>query len=338
MTGPATSPIDILNFLIDCAHSGRGGVLVTLVGIEGSSPRAMGSQLAVASSGEYAGSLSGGCIEAAVAAEAVEALRSESPRIVRYGIGSPYLDIRLPCGGGIDLLFTPRPRLDVLRRTVELLESRRAASLTLDDKMVPSEAAVPSGWHNGKFTVTYTPPLRIRAFGQGEELTATTKLAHAFGARTESYSPYRRDLKSLADQGIAATHLEFRDAIPSTQSDLWTAIIFLFHDRDWEEALLPWALGLPRFYIGALGSRASQAARVAMLEAANVSPTDIQSLRSPVGLIPSTRDPATLALSILAEIAESFMSDANLPLAKAQMLAAQTQASSTTNLKRILQG
>ena len=322
MTGLATSPTDILAFLLDCADSGREGVLVTLVGIDGSSPRAIGSQMAVASDGDYAGSLSGGCIEAAVAAEALEALREGGPRIVRYGRGSPFFDIRLPCGGGIDLLFIPRPDLAALKGIVALLESRRAASLVLDDIMVAREAAGPSGWRDGKFIVTYTPPLRILAFGQGEELTATAKLAHVFGARTEVYSPHRRDVKSLAGQGISANLLEFRGAVPAIRSDPWTAIIFLFHDRDWEDALLPWACRLPRFYIGALGSRSSRHSLIEMLEAHDVPPIDIQSLRSPIGLIPSTRDPSTLALSILAEVAESFMADAGLPLAIQNEMAA----------------
>ena len=320
MTGLATSPIDILNFLIGCEEKARSGILVTLVGIEGSAPRAIGSQMAVADDGDYVGSLSGGCIEAAVAAEAIDALHSGAPRMVRYGAGSPYLDIRLPCGGGIDLLFTPRPDISVLRKAVALLEARRPANLTLGDDISAREPVGPSGWENERFAVTYTPPLRILAFGQGEELTATAKLAHGFGARIEAYTPYRRDVRMLARQGIAATLLEFRGAVPRLRSDPWTAILFLFHDRDWEEALLPWALGLPNFYIGALGSRASHAARTAMLEAAALPPEKIGTIRSPLGLIPSTRDPATLSISILAEIAETYMIDAYLPVARLGML------------------
>src|SRR3546814_3261056 len=102
---------------------------------------------------------------------------------------------------------------------------------------------------------------------------------------------------------------------PDSVADPWTAFIFLSHDRDWEEALSPGALGLPRLYIGALGSRRAHAARTEMLEAAGAPAAAIRAVRSPVGLIPSTRDPSSLAVSIMAEIAEAYINDASLPLA-----------------------
>jgi xanthine dehydrogenase accessory factor len=321
MSGIATSPLDILRFLIECEEAGRGTILVTLVGIEGSSPRAIGSQMAVASDGEYVGSLSGGCIEAAVAAEAIEALHSGFPRTVRYGAGSPYLDIRLPCGGGIDLLFTPRPDPSVLMKLLDIVEMRRPATLTLGDRLSADEAIGPSGWRGESFFVTYTPPLRILAFGQGEELTATARLANSFGARIEAFTPYRHDVDLLASVDISARLLKFRGVTPRLTSDPWTAIIFLFHDRDWEETLLSWALPLPHLYIGALGSRATHAARIAMLQAAGQSSASIQSIRSPVGMIPSTRDPVALSISILAEIAQSYMTEADLSLGQVDVLA-----------------
>lgn len=58
-----------------------------------------GTIMGVAQDGSFAGSLSGGCIENAVVAEALEALKEDAPRMVRFGAGSPYLDIKLPCGG-----------------------------------------------------------------------------------------------------------------------------------------------------------------------------------------------------------------------------------------------
>src|SRR3546814_12754505 len=68
-------------------------------------------------------------------------------------------------------------------------------------------------------------------------------------------------------------------------------------------------------YIGALGSRRSHSARTEMLEAAGAPAAAIRAVRSPVGLIPSTRDPSSLAVSIMAEIAEAYINDASLPLA-----------------------
>jgi len=315
MTGLASAPDDILKFVVARAAGGQGSVLVTLVGITGAAPRAIGAQMAVAANGDYIGSLSGGCIEAAVAEEALDVLASGRTRVVRFGAGSPYIDIRLPCGGGIDLIFTPNAEPAVIAAVLARLADRVPASLELDgDGQRASDACCPTGWRNNRFVVTYAPPLRVILFGQGEELTATAQLAHAFGALTQAFSPSARDVDLLRSKAIDAERLEFRTHAPWLSSDRWSAIVFLFHDRDWEERLIPWALGLPKFYIGALGSRRSHAERRNMLIAAGASGDAIQSLRSPVGLVPSTRDPAALAASILAEIVQEFAVDAALPL------------------------
>src|SRR3546814_11430894 len=108
-------------------------------------------------------------------------------------------------------------------------------------------------------------------------------------------------MRSLRGGNIEASRLSLLTMRPDIVSDPWTAFIFLFHDRDWEEALIPWALGLPRLYIGALGSRRSHAARHEMLEDAGTPAAATRAVRSPVGLIPSTRDPSPLPVSILAK-------------------------------------
>lgn len=323
MSGLATSPVDILRFLQNRADDGHACVLVTLTAIEGSSPRALGAQMAIAANGDYVGSFSGGCIEAAVVAEALETLGSGTARLVRFGAGSPYLDIRLPCGGGIDLLFTPQPDHPAIAHSIALLDERRPAALALSAAGVRArEADRLTGWQGEDFIVAYTPRLRIVAIGQGEELTATARLAHAFGAETLAFSPYERDVRALDAQGITADFLAVRNARPKLRPDPWTAFVFLFHDRDWEEALIPWALDLPKFYIGALGSKRSHAARRSMLETAGVTSDRLQSLRSPVGLVPSTRDPGALAASILAEIVQEFAVDADLSLMPADTMSA----------------
>ena len=303
----ASSPVDILQFLAARGGEGLGTVLVTLTDIIGSSPRAVGAQMAVASDGRYLGSLSGGCVEAAIVAEAMKVLAEGRPRLVRYGAGSPYLDIRLPCGGGIDLLFTPDPDAAVVADLLARLDRREAATLRLssDSANIVAGAAHPR-WQGDAFLLPYVPPLRVVAIGQGEELTALAGLAQSFGAGVAAWTPDRRALADLARSSLPATELTMRSALPAIASDAWTAIVFLFHDRDWEEALLPHALTLPAFYIGAVGSRRTQDSRIDMLRSSGTSDAALQRLETTVGLIPATRDPATLALSILSQVAERY--------------------------------
>lgn len=303
----ATAPLDVLRFVADCAAAGTPCVLVTLVGIEGGSSRGIGAQMAVAQDGRRVGSLSGGCVEDAVAAEAMEALADGWGRVVRYGIGSPYIDIRLPCGGGIDLLFTPAPDPAAITGVIAMLEAREPAVLTLDcDGARLAADATPQAWNGTAITHAYQPPLRIHVLGQGEDLTAFARLGAAYGAQIQALTPDRHTCESLVSQGIAATTLHTRTHLPDIASDAWSAIVFLFHGRDWEEHLLPQALDLPAFYIGAVGSRRTHAARLAALAEAGVSSEAIGRLRGHIGLIPATRDPATLALSVLAEVVADY--------------------------------
>lgn len=305
----ATTPADILRFVLNRSREGVGTILVTLTAIEGSSPRAIGAQMAVAADGRYVGSFSGGCIEAAVVAEAIGTLARGRAKLVRFGAGSPYLDIRLPCGGGIDLLFNPGPDPDAIAELLSRHDRREAAVLLLSHAGVVLEAASEGdcpGWRDDGFRLYYAPTLRVVAIGQGEELTALARLAASFGADISVLSPDERALGSLAAEGFDTFRLTARTLLPPVRTDAWTAILSLFHDRDWEEELLPLALRLPSFYIGAIGSRRTQDIRRDALRAAGV-PEDLrQKLRTSVGLIPATRDPATLALSALSQIVQEY--------------------------------
>lgn len=306
----ATTPADILRFALDRSREGVRTILVTLTAIEGSSPRAVGAQMAVADDGRYVGSFSGGCIEAAVVAEAMAALSDGRARLVRFGAGSPYLDIRLPCGGGIDLLFNPSPDPQVIAEALTRHDRREPAVLRLADDGVFAECATDRGelpgWRDGSFWLCYPPTLRVVAMGQGEELTALARLAASFGADVSVLSPDERALADLDAEGFATVPLTARTILPLVSTDPWTAIISVFHDRDWEEELLPRALRLPCFYIGAIGSRRTQAIRLDALRDAGVPEDFRRKLRTSVGLIPATRDPATLALSALSQIVQDY--------------------------------
>ncbi len=82
--------------------------VATVVKVEGSAPRPVGSTLAVSSSGELAGSVSGGCVESAVFEEAQEVLESGQPKLIRYGITDEMAwDVGLSCGGTIEVYVEP---------------------------------------------------------------------------------------------------------------------------------------------------------------------------------------------------------------------------------------
>ncbi len=88
--------------------SGKRVAIATVVNVEGSAPRPVGARMAVADSGELAGSVSGGCVESAVAVEAEDVLKTGKPRLIRYGITDEMAwDVGLACGGTIDVFVEP---------------------------------------------------------------------------------------------------------------------------------------------------------------------------------------------------------------------------------------
>ena len=104
---------------------GRRTALVTLLHIDGSSPRPRGSQLGVAEDGRSVGMITGGCAEKALVAEALRCLEQGENKIVRYGDGSPYLDVVLPCGSGIDLYIETRDSARITREAHARQQRRR---------------------------------------------------------------------------------------------------------------------------------------------------------------------------------------------------------------------
>ena len=91
---------------------GRAVVLRTF----GSSPRREGAVLLAAADGRMIGSVSGGCVEAAAAAEVLESRKSGHSRVIRYGISDEQAwGVGLACGGTIDVLIEPSIPDAVLR-------------------------------------------------------------------------------------------------------------------------------------------------------------------------------------------------------------------------------
>jgi xanthine dehydrogenase accessory factor len=103
---------DLLPVMRAWREQGRRIAVATLVHVDGSSPRPVGSEMAINDRGEVAGYVSGGCVEAAVAAQALEVLETGTPVTLDYGAGSPVLDVQLTCGGRIGIFVRALPDAD----------------------------------------------------------------------------------------------------------------------------------------------------------------------------------------------------------------------------------
>jgi xanthine dehydrogenase accessory factor len=258
--------------------------LCTIVGIDGSFSRRVGTQLAVAPDGARVGDMADRCLDEELASQALAAMAEGGARMLRYGQGSPFVDFRLPCGSGLDIWIDPAPDRDALQRCLAELDARQETVFRLS----MSEVLAPYLLRERR----YMPRLRIVLLGAGAESAALVRLAAAQGVEVEWREAGRGLSLGRPPSDLAA--------------DGWTAVLLLFHDHEWEVPLLDWALATPAFYIGAQGGAPAREERLERLRAAGHGATDLARIKSPVGLIPAARDPNVLALSVLADVVGAY--------------------------------
>lgn len=307
-TMPLDSEVAPLLWLLQQLEAGNDAGLLTVTGLHGGSPRPIGTHMAVVSARSFNGYLSGGCVEAAIACEVVSVIEQRSSRVLRFGRGSPIFDIQFPCGGGIDVLVSPGISIPILRQALEHHRRREPFSLAItpaDEGVSIIEDTRRFGWVDGTFFRPYLPATRLLLAGRGPELEAIVRLAVASGFGVDVASPDLHIIDRIGGTVSHAQHLRSTSDICRVPTDPWTATVLLFHEREWEDTILKMALSGPGFYIGALGSERTQTARRQRLLAAGHDAALVDRVVGPIGLISQARDPATLAISVLAEIAIS---------------------------------
>ena len=300
-------PLDILKFAIAAMHNGHRCVLAVIAHIEGPSARAIGTMMAISDAGQYAGYVSNGCVDADIANHALRVLDGkEKKRRVRYGAGSPYLDIRLPCGGAVEVEFITEPDSGVLSAIIAKLEQRQTVSLFIGESGKISAAESNSGGDRNGLLLTYAPPLQIAIAGRGEEVIALSRMARAARFGVTVHSPDKDVLDVCRTLGTSTSLLNSVSIAPTFPDDPWSAIICLFHDHEWENDLLIAALKTKAYYIGAMGSPRTHATRLEELHRRGIEENSLKRIRGPIGLIPSVRDASKLAISALAEIVDLY--------------------------------
>jgi xanthine dehydrogenase accessory factor len=276
-------PAAILRFAAEAMRRG-GAALATLVEIRGGAARALGAHIAVAEDGSYCGYVSGGCVESAVAAEALEAIAVGGDRVVKFGEGSPFFDIALPCGGGITVAIHVLRTVTPINAVLTAISQRRPAALSLNvqSQHLSLFERKPSrcGWKDGAFLTIYRPRTRVVVSGQTGEAEVVCRLADAAGYEV-----------ACIDEGMTCT------------IDPFTAVVLLHHDLEKERWVLEKALASPAFYIGALGSTRTHHHRLERLRSEGVPSESFNRIKAPIGIFGPTRDATSLAISIVADVA-----------------------------------
>ena len=300
-------PLEILNFL-EKHQTNETCALVIVTGTDGGGVRAPGALMAVTRSGQSAGYVSNGCVDADVILQAQQAIEKDKACQVKYGKDSPFMDIKLPCGGSLDLLIIPNPKPKTISQAQHTLNQRHPLTLkfsTDGSLTLSNDQSTKTGWKDKAFLGRYFPKAKLRVVGRGTEPLALTRLGMACDMDVLLQSPDEPVIARAIALGAASEHIQMGQSFV-TQDDPWTACILMFHDHDWEYDILIDTLKHQAFYIGALGSRKTHDIRCAVLKDLGVVDNQLSRIKAPIGLIPSMRDASMLAISTLADVAQAY--------------------------------
>ncbi len=320
--------------------AGHRVALATVVETWGSAPRGVGSHLAVRADGLFAGSISGGCVEGDVVAAASALLAKDtSVRELTFGVANETAwRAGLACGGRIRILIenlsrnqaflaptlaAARARIGAWRLIAlddgadcwgagnaavqgPLVEDAAAAGLALPPQTA-SGSRLMTLTERSVFLRVYEPARRLVITGAVHIAAYLARFAGALGYGVMVIDPRGAFLDAfrtqMPDDPAVIVIEDWPDEVFLRQPlDAWSALVTLTHDPKIDDAALQAALASPAFYIGALGSRRTQAARLARLAKRGWSERDLARIHGPVGLAIGAKGPAEIAVSILAEI------------------------------------
>ena len=159
-----------------------------------------------------------------------------------------------------------------------------------------------SGSHDGAFINIHNPPLRLVIIGAVHIAQSVIPIAQALGYDVTVVEPRGAFATGARFPGIAL-HAEWPDEIiPKIGLDPRTALIALTHDPKIDDPALDAALKSDVFYIGALGSKKTQASRGERLRAAGFTDEQVARIHGPIGLNIGAKGAPEIAVSIIGEV------------------------------------
>jgi xanthine dehydrogenase accessory factor len=336
---------DILADLIHWREEGKSIALATVVETWGSSPRKAGSKMGLTLDKRITGSVSGGCVENAVVEAGMEVLNSNQPQLLHFGVSDETAwEVGLACGGSIDIFVKPldeaifeavnfilaNDKQAVWATVIRGDESKIGRELVLEDngkvtrsignewdeKVIPlMQDALTQGTScrivldeaTEIFLDVIRPPLTLVIVGGAHISIALASLGKTLGYRTVVIDPRKvwgneerfPDVDELIQSWIP-------DAFEQVEITSATAIAMLTHDPKLDDPALKIALNSSAFYIGALGSKKTNAKRHERLLQDGMTESQLSRLHAPIGLKIGAQSPEEIALSIMAEVVDVY--------------------------------
>lgn len=334
---------------------GKGVALATVVHVWGSAPRPLGSRMAISSTGDIAGSVSGGCVEGAVVEVARAVIESGKPRLVRFDVTNEEAwSVGLTCGGVLEVFIAVSEAGAEVEQALEseiavehistlativagpgagnrLLirnDGSRAGDLgspdlntwatwstdhdllgepagrrtveTRDGEVAPKE---------GPFEVVdvffevRAPRPKLIIIGAVHVAIPLVSFAKTMGFQTIVVDP--RSAFATEERFSHADEIVVKwpeEALAEIGINPTTSVAVLSHDLKIDVPALRAALSSPARYVGALGSKKTQAKRVVALQELGITDGQIARIHSPIGLDIGGRKAEDIALSVIAEV------------------------------------
>ncbi|WP_417318442.1 XdhC family protein [Emcibacter sp.] len=308
---------------------GRTLALATVVETWGSSPRPVGSHMIVDSDMRIEGSVSGGCIESSVIQAVMEVFREGRPRLLEFTVTTEMAwEAGLSCGGHMKVLVEPFGAKEQLfpQLTGKLKQgvcwlvtdcesgdfwfSQGETSVGSDAVRAAVEDSLPNLYKsrlqeiNGRcyFLQRYDDPIHLVVLGAVHVAQALLPMAEQLNIRTTLIDPRTAFATEERFPGVEICHDWPDEALDKMEVGPGTAIVTLTHDAKLDDPALDFALKSNAFYIGALGSRKTNALRHKRLLDVGFTEDDLKRIHGPVGLDIGSVTPQEIALSILAEV------------------------------------
>ncbi len=324
---PLVATHDVLSAARSWLDEGGRVALATVVGTWGSAPVAVGGQMVVAPDGRFQGSVSGGCVEGEVIAEAEDILADGKPKTLSFGVADETAwRVGLPCGGQIKVYLE---RLDaasgpaLLDRAIKARSTRLGLVIRthLNDGRreffergeAKGDAEIEQHFASGEselqetpdgeiFLQALVPPARVLIIGAthiGQILAQLVKLA---GYEVIVIDPRTAFAAEARFPGIRLDTEWPQDTIPKIGLDPYTAVVALAHVGHIDDEALKLAMRSTCFYVGALGSKRNHAKRMQRLKDAGFSDAEIQRIHSPIGINIGAQSPPEIAIAIMAQL------------------------------------
>jgi len=304
----------VLRTAHDWLAAGHRVLLATVARTWGSSPRPVGSMMALRSDGRVVGSVSGGCIEDDLVHRHTSAYGGHGftdgpPERVRYGVSADEAHrFGLPCGGTLELILEFSPSAASLQQLLTLLDSGQLVQRQLalaDGAVTLTTSATPQPFDctSQHMLNTLGPGYRMLLIGAGAlaEYLATMALFNGF--KVAVCDPRPEHMASWAVAGVEHLKGMPDDVVRAFRSDARTCIIAVSHDPKLDDLALLEALHGPAFYIGAIGSRRnSQLRRERLIEHFGETEHSLERLHGPIGIYIGSKTPAEIAVSVMAEV------------------------------------